>query len=89
MPAQQLQEHDFLDDRDAEIARLQAEIAYLRPFAPPKPPDGWVVVKHAADLARCSDQLVYKWRRLGKLESIKVRARIWIDPSTFPVKTVR
>jgi hypothetical protein len=77
------------DPRDARIRELEIELAAIRPFAPPKPPDGWVVVKHAADLARCSDQLVYKWRRLGKLESTKVRARIWINPSTFPIKTVR
>jgi hypothetical protein len=87
MGAPQLHEHDFLDDRDAEIARLQAEIAYLRPFAPPRPPDGYVIVKEAAGIARCSKELIYKRRRLGRLVSTKVRGRIWIDPNTLPVQT--
>jgi hypothetical protein len=87
MPATPLQEHDFLDDRAAEIARLQAEIAYLRPFAPPRPPDGYVVVKEAAHIAHCSKELIYKRRRIGKLVSTKVRSRIWIDPTTLPVQT--
>jgi hypothetical protein len=82
MPATQLQERDPLDDRDAEIARLQAEIAYLRPFAPPRAPEGWVVVKTAAFLAHRSEQLIYKRRRRGQLESIKVRGRIFINPRT-------
>jgi hypothetical protein len=87
MPATQLQERDPLDDRDAEIARLLAEVAYLRPFAPPRPPDGYVVVKEAADIARCSKELIYKRRRLGRLVSTKVRGRIWIDPDTVLVQT--
>jgi hypothetical protein len=87
MSATRLHEHDSLDERDAEIARLQAEIAYLRPFAPPRPPDGYVVVKEAADIARCSKELIYKRRRLGRLVSTKVRGRIWIDPDTVLVQT--
>jgi hypothetical protein len=87
MPATQLYEHDFLDDRDAEIARLQAEVERLRPFAPPAPPPGYVVVKEAAHIGRCSKELIYKRRRLGKLVSTKVRSRIWIDPNTLPVQT--
>jgi hypothetical protein len=93
MSATQLQESDSLDDRariaalEAEVARLELEIEYLRPFAPPRPPDGYVVVKEAAYIARCSEELIYKRRRLGKLVSTKVRARIWIDPNTLPVQT--
>jgi hypothetical protein len=87
MPAQQLQEHDSLDDRDARIRELEAEVAYLRPFAPPRPPDGYVIVKEAADIARCSKELIYKRRRLGRLVSTKVRGRIWIDPNTVLVQT--
>jgi hypothetical protein len=75
------------DPRDARIRELQAEVAYLRPFAPPRPPDGWVSVKHAAFLARCSEELIYKRRRLGRLVSTKVRGRIWIDPDTVLVQT--
>jgi hypothetical protein len=85
MPATQLHEHDSLDDRDAEIARLKAEIEYLRPFAPPRPPDGWVSVKHAAVLAHRSEQLIYKRRRLGKLESTKVRSRVWVNPRSLQI----
>jgi hypothetical protein len=85
MPAQQLQERHPLDDRDAEIAALRAEVAYLRVFAPPRPPEGWVGVKTAAFLARCSEQLIYKRRRLGKLESTKVRARVWVNPRSLPI----
>jgi hypothetical protein len=65
MGATLLHERDSLDDRDARIRELEAEIAYLRPFAPPRPPDGWVVVKEAAHIARCSEELVYKRRRLS------------------------
>jgi hypothetical protein len=75
------------DDRDSEIARLKAEIEYLRPFAPPRPPDGYVIVKEAADIARCSKELIYKRRRLRRLVSTKVRGRIWIDPDTVLVQT--
>jgi hypothetical protein len=89
MSATQLQEHDFLDDRDAEIARLQAEVEFLRPFAPPRPPGGYVIVKEAAHIARCSEELIYKRRRLGRLVSTKVRGRIWIDPNTLLVQTSR
>jgi hypothetical protein len=73
------------DPRDARIAALEAEVAALRPFAPPRPPDGWVAVKTAAFLARCSEQLIYKRRRLGKLESTKVRSRVWINPRSLPI----
>jgi hypothetical protein len=76
-----------IDPRDARIRELEAEVAYLRPFAPPRPPDGYVVVKSAADLARCSIELIYKRRRLGRLVSTKVRGRVWIDPTTLPVQT--
>jgi hypothetical protein len=68
-------------------AKLEAEVAYLRPFAPPRPPDGYVIVKEAADIARCSKELIYKRRRLGRLVSTKVRGRIWIDPNTVLVQT--
>jgi hypothetical protein len=73
------------DPRDALIAALRAEVAYLRPFAPPKPPHGWLNVKRAAELARCSEQLIYKRRRRGKLVSTKVRGLIWIDPRSLPI----
>jgi hypothetical protein len=77
---------DSPNDVIAEIAALKAEIAYLRRFAPPQPPPGWLNVKRAAQLAHCSDQLVYKWRRRGRLpDSIKVRGRIWINPYSLPV----
>ena len=44
----------------------------------------WIVVKTAAFLAHRSEQLIYKWRRRGKVESITVRGRIWINPGSLP-----
>jgi hypothetical protein len=77
---------DTLDDpRDVRISELESEVAYLRPFAPPRPPEGWVVVKTAAFLVHRSEQLIYKWRRRGKLESTEVRGRIWINPRSLPI----
>jgi hypothetical protein len=84
MPAQQLQEHDFLDDRDAEIARLQAENAALRALLPLRQPPGTVNVKHAAALVGCSTSAIYKWAPNGRIGSNKPATRIWIDPRTLP-----
>ena len=77
--------YQFEDDpRDARIRELESEVAYLRPFAPPRPPENWIPVKTAAFMVHRSEQLVYKWRRCGKVESTSVRGRISINPRSLP-----
>ena len=83
MSATQLQEHDFLDDRDAEIARLQAENAALRALLPPRAPKGWTCVKHVAALAGYSAPSIYRMRRQGLLAATKLKGRIFIDPRSI------
>jgi hypothetical protein len=84
MAATQLHEHDFLDDRDAEIARLRTEVAYLRASLPLRQPPGTVNVKTAAALTHCSTSAIYKWASNGRIGSNKPAKRIWIDPATLP-----
>jgi hypothetical protein len=83
MMATQLHERDALDDRDARIAALEAELTDLRALLPPRPPRGWLNVKRAAEMARCSGSAIYKWARNGKLRSCKLRSRVWVDPASI------
>ena len=83
MPAQQLHERDFLDDRDAEIVRLQAENAALRLLIPVRAPDGWLNVKRAAAMSGYSLPSIYRMRRQGLLAATKLHGRISIDPATI------
>jgi hypothetical protein len=69
--------------RDAEIARLKAEIADLRALLPPRPPYGWLNVKRSAAVVHCSPSAIYQWARRGRVLSVKVRSRIWVDPSSL------
>jgi hypothetical protein len=71
------------DPRDVEIARLRAEVAELRALLPSRPPYGWVNVKRAAEKAHCSESAVYARARRGRVLSVKVRSRVWVDPSSL------
>jgi hypothetical protein len=71
------------DDRDSEIARLKAEIEYLRPFAPPRPPDGYTNVKNAEALSGYSAPSIYRMRRQGVLAGTKLKGRVYVDPSSI------
>jgi hypothetical protein len=72
-----------VDPRDAEIAALKAENADLRALLPPRPPYGWICVKHAAAEAHCSGSAIYAWARRGRVMSVKVGSRVWIDPASL------
>jgi hypothetical protein len=75
-----------IDDRDARIAALEAEVAALRPFAPPRPPEGWVVVKRAAGMSGYSEPSIYRMRRQGLLAATKLKGRIFIDPRSIKLR---
>jgi hypothetical protein len=68
---------------EARIAELEAENAALRPYAPCRPPAGWLVVKAAAPIAGLSASGVYKQVRRGALRATKLRGRIFIDGGQF------
>jgi Helix-turn-helix domain len=72
---------DTLDDpRDVRISELESEVAFLRPFAPSRPPDGWLNVKRAAAMSGYSLPSIYRMRRQGLLAATKLKGRIFIDP---------
>ncbi len=72
----------------ASNAALAAELAAVRALLPPRPPKGWIFVKRAADMAGYSDQAVYAWARAGKVLSVKLAGRIYIDPATLKARDV-
>lgn len=61
----------------SRVVLLEAELAELRP---PRPPKGWLNTKRAAALAGRSEPTIYKRVRSGKVASIKIAGKIWIDP---------
>jgi hypothetical protein len=73
-----------VDDRDARIRELEAEIIALRALLPLRQPPGTVNVKTAAALTHCSTSAIYKWASNGRIGSNKPAKRIWIDPATLP-----
>ncbi len=67
----------------AANAALAAELAEMRLLVPPRPPKGWICVKRAADMAGYSEPAIYKSARTGKILSVKLAGRIWIDPASL------
>jgi hypothetical protein len=64
----------------AENAALKAELVSLRPR---RPPEGWVCVKAAEHLWRCSGSVIYKWAVRGRIRSTKIEGCVWVDPTSF------
>jgi len=70
----------------AANAVLAAELAEARALLPPRPPKGWMAVKQAAYAVGCSSPTIYKWARAGKILSVKLAGRIYINPASLKTR---
>jgi len=82
MPAARFEQADdpVVTELLARIVVLEAELAAL---LPPKSPSGWINVKTAAVLAGTAASTTYARARRGRILSVKIKGRIWIDPASI------
>jgi hypothetical protein len=70
----------------ARVVALEAELPKLRALLPPKPPQGWICTKRAAAVAHCSASAIYIWARRGRIRSVKLAGRVYVDSASLPAR---
>jgi hypothetical protein len=78
-----------LDPNDARIAALEERVAQLEAHLPKRKialPDNYVCVKDAAYICGVSLQTIYRWCRLGFIESAPIGGRVAVDRNNLKMR---